>query len=106
MGNAGDGLGVVDDGGSAVKANHGWKRRLDARNAALAFERLHQRRLLAYFVGSCTCLRDDIEIDARSKDVLAQKALRVSVRNRFLHDLEQIAIFTAQVDEAHLCANG
>ena len=106
MRHRGDGLGIVDDRGSAIKAHDGREGRLDARNAALAFERLHQRRLFADFVGACAGLRDDLEFGIGAEDVLAQKALGVGVGDGLLHDLEQIAIFAAQIDEAHLRADG
>ena len=60
----GDGLGVVDDRRPAVEADHGRERRLNAGNAALAFERLHQRRLLAHFVSAGAGLGDDVELCA------------------------------------------
>ena len=41
-------------------------------NTALAFERLHQGGLFADFVGSGAGLGHDIEVEARSEDVLAQ----------------------------------
>ena len=98
----GDGLGVVDDGGAAVEADDGREGRLDARHAALAFERLHQRGLFADLVGARAGLRDDVEVDARAEDVLAEEALRVGVGDGLLHDLEQVAVLAAQIDEAHL----
>ena len=101
-----NGLGVVDDRGSAVETHDSREGRLDARNAALAFERLHQRRLFAHFVCARAGLRDDLKFGVGSEDVLAQKALRVRVGNGLLHDLEQIAILAAQIDEAHLRADG
>ena len=60
----GDGLGVVDDGGAAVEADDGGEGRLDAGDAALAFERLHQGGLFADFVGAGAGLGDDVEVDA------------------------------------------
>ncbi len=38
-------------------------------------------------------------------DVLAQKALRVSIGDGLLHNLQQIAVLAAQIDEAHLRAD-
>ena len=80
--------------------------RPDARNAALAFERFHQRRLFAHFVGACAGVHEDVEIDARAEDVLADEAARVGVGHRVFHDLDQIAIFAAQIDVAGLRADG
>jgi hypothetical protein len=70
-GHAGDGLGVVDDRGAAVKADHGREGRLDARDAALAFERLHERGLFADFVGACAALRDDLEFRLGAENAFA-----------------------------------
>ena len=63
----GNRLGVVDDGGAAVQADHGREGRPDARDAALAFERLHQRRLFADLVRARAGLRDDVEVEAASR---------------------------------------
>ena len=107
MGRVGDGLGVIDDGGSAVQANHGGEGRADARDAAFAFERFHQRRLFAYLVRACAGLGDNVEVEAWvAEDVLAQEALGVSIRDSLLHNVEKVAILAAQVDEAHLRADG
>ena len=106
MRHGGDGLGVVDDRGTAVEADDGREGRLDARNAALAFERLHQRGLFANFVGACAGLRDDLEFGFGAEDVLAQEALGVGIGDGLLHDLEQVAVLAAQIDEADLGADG
>ena len=72
----GDGFSVVDDGGAAVEADDGGEGRLDARDAALAFERLHQCGLFADLVGAGAGLGDDVEVDALfAEDVLAEEAL-------------------------------
>ena len=106
-GRVGDGLRVVDDGGAAVEADHGREGRPDARDAALAFERLHQRGLFADLIGAGAGLGDDVEVDARhAEDVLAEEALGVGVGDGLLHDVEQVAVLAAQVDEAHLRADG
>ncbi len=102
----GDGLGVVDDGGAAVEADDGREGRLDARNAALAFERFHQGGLFADLVGSRAGLGDDVEVDAGAEDVFAEEALRVGIGDGLLDDLEEVAILAAQIDEAHLRADG
>ncbi len=103
----GDGLGVVDDGGAAVEADDGGEGRLDARDAALAFERLHQRGLFADFVGAGAGLGDDVEVEALdAEDVLAEEALGVGVGDGALDDVEEVAILAAQIDEAHLRADG
>ena len=100
MRHGGDGLGVVDDRGTAVEADDGREGRLDARHAALAFERLHQRRLFAHFVGARAGLGDDLKFGVGAEDVLAQKAACVGIGDGLLHDFEKIAILAAQIDEA------
>ena len=102
----GDGLGVVDDGGATVKADDGREGRLDARDAALAFERLHEGGLFADLVGSCAGLGDDVEVDASAEDVFAEEASGVSVGYGFFDDLEEVAVLAAQIDEAELGADG
>ena len=106
VGHGGDGLGVVDDRGTAVEADDGREGRLDARNAALAFERLHERGFFAHFVCARAGLGDDLEFGTGAEDVLAEKAAIVGVGDGALHDFEQVAILAAQVDEAHLRADG
>ena len=50
------------------------ERRADARRAALAFERLDQRRLLAAHIGARADVNVDVEIETRvAQDRLAQK---------------------------------
>ncbi len=105
MGHSRDGLGIVDDRGTAIEADNGREGRLDARHTALAFERLHQRRLFADFVGASAGLRDDLELDAGAEDVLAQKAALVGIGDGALHDFEKVAIFAAQIDKAHARAH-
>ena len=93
MRGGGDGLGVVDDGGSAVEADYGRKGRLDARDAALALERLHEGRLFADFVGARASLGDDVEVDAfAAEDILAEDAFCVAVGDGLLDDLEQVPV--------------
>jgi hypothetical protein len=67
----GDGLGVVDDRGTAVEANDGREGRLNARNPALALQRLHQRRLFAHLIGARAGVGDDLELGIGTEDVLA-----------------------------------
>ena len=103
----GDGFGVVDDGGAAVEADDGGEGRLDAGDAALAFERLHQGGLFADLVGAGAGLGDDVEVDALfAEDVFAEEALGVGVGDGFFDDLEEVAVLAAKIDEAHLRADG
>ena len=85
--NGGDGLGVVDDGGPAVESDDRGEGRADARDAALAFQRFHQRGFFADFVRAGAGLGDDVEVDAGAEDVLAEEALGVGLGDGALHDL-------------------
>ena len=68
---------VVDDGGAAVEADDGGEGRLDARIAALAFERFHQRRFFAALVGARAGVRAQDRNRSRCREFLAQIALGV-----------------------------
>src|SRR5208283_6246060 len=71
------GLSVVDGGGLAVEAEVRGERRLEARPAGLALQRLEQRGFLAANVGARADERVEVEIDARTQDILAQQPRRV-----------------------------
>ncbi len=99
-GDVGHGLDVVDHGGLAVEADGGGEERgLDAREAALALERLEQRRLLAADVGAGAGVHDDVEREARVEDVAAHRAVGVGLVQRRLQALEAQGELPAQVDE-------
>ena len=103
----GNSLDVVDDGRTAIEADNGGEGRLDAGDAALALERLHQGGLFADLVRPGASLGDDVEVDALfAEDVLAQDPLCVGVGNGLLDDLEQITVLATEIDKAHLCADG
>ncbi len=91
---------VVDDRRRAVEADHGGEGRPDARVAALAFERFHQRGFLAALVGARACVRRQIEREAAAHHILAQIAGLVGLHDRGFDDVEDVAVFTAHVDVA------
>ena len=70
----GEGLDVVDHRRLAPQAALGGIRRADARLAALAFDRVDQRRLLAADERPGAQADLQVEIEARAEDVLAQQA--------------------------------
>ena len=70
---------VVHDGRLRVEAFDRRERRLEARHAPLALERLEQARLLAADVRARAAVHDDLEIEARTEDVLADEALGARV---------------------------
>ena len=74
-------------------------RRLDAREAALALERLEQRRLLAADVGPGAGVHHHVEAEARAEDVRADRAVRVGLVEGLLQPLEPEGELAAQVDE-------
>ena len=87
-------LRVVDRRRLAVQAEIRRERRLEARLALLAFERLEQRRFFAADVGAGADERVEVEIDARALDVLAEQARgigflqrRFEARNGLGHEL-------------------
>src|SRR5207248_4972913 len=97
-----DRLNIINDRWTAIEALDGGERWLKPRQSALAFEGLHQRGLFAYFVGAGTGVGQNVELTLAAEDVLAKKALRISVTYRLLYDLEQIAIFATKIYEAEL----
>ena len=76
-GHGGEALRVVDGGRRAVEAERGRERRLEARLAGLALERIQQRRFFAADVGAGADERVDVHVDAAALDVLAEQAGRV-----------------------------
>ena len=106
MRNGSDGLGVVDDRGAAIEADdrrEGW---LDARDSTLAFEGLHEGGFFADLVCARAALRDDLKFGLGAEDAFAEEATRVRIGYSLLHDLENVAVLSTQVDEAGLCAYG
>src|SRR5439155_201041 len=90
-------LDVVDDRRAAVEADHGREGRLDARIAAQALERIEQRRLLAALVGAGAGVGREVEIETRAQDVLPEVPALIGFLDGAIDDVEQVAIFTADV---------
>ena len=76
----GEGLDVVDDGRLTPQAAFGGIGRPHARLAALAFDRVDQRRLLAADEGAGAEADFQVEVEARAEDVLAQQAVAAALR--------------------------
>src|ERR1035437_2861085 len=95
-----EGLHVIQDGRALERARDGGKRRADARDAALAFERFQQRRFLTALVGARAGVRVEIEIETRALDVLAEPALFVGLGEGLLHHFDEVAILAADIDVA------
>src|SRR5580704_3054626 len=79
-------LRIINDRRSAPQPDHSRKGRPNSGNAALAFERFHERRLFTNFVSTGSAMPIHIEVVAATKNVLSQKAARVGILDRLLHD--------------------
>src|SRR5207249_11476650 len=82
---------VVDGGGRAVQAEIRRERRLEARLAGLALERVEQRRLLAADVGAGADEGVQVEVDAAPQQVLAEQPRRIGLRERRLEARYRLA---------------
>ena len=98
--NRAESLDVIEQRRRCPRARHRRKRRLHARNAALAFDRIEQRGFFAALVRARARMRVQIEIEAGARDVLAEIALRVRFRDGAIHEIDQIAILAADIDVA------
>src|SRR6185436_6922536 len=88
-------LGVVDGRRLAIEAVARRKRRLEARLALLALERVEQRGLLAADVGAVARVRIELEAEIRAHDVASQVAGGARLGERFLEalvDLPHLAV--------------
>ena len=103
--NVGQRLSIINDRRPAPQSNDGREGWPDARDAALAFQRLHQRRLFAHFVSPGATVPVNVEGAAAAENILAAKSLGISIADRLLHDDRQISIFAANVDVAALRAD-
>src|SRR5277367_781037 len=97
---------IVDHRGAAVQADDGGKGRLDARIAALAFERFHQRGFFAAFVGARAGVGREVEIKSAAENILAEKAFGVGFGDRGFQDVNNVAIFAADVGVALIGTDG
>src|SRR5215469_4550319 len=104
--NGAESLDVVDDGGAAVQADNSREGRANARITALAFERFHERGFLAAFIGTSAGMREQVKIEPASQNIFAEIPLRVGFRDGRVDNVDYIAIFATNVDEAAFSANG
>ena len=92
-------LDVVDERRALEEALVGGERRLQARVAALALERVEQRGLLAADVGARAAVHDEAEVEARAEDVLPEVAGLVGLGQRGVEDVGLLLVLAADVDE-------
>src|SRR6185436_1731660 len=102
----GEGLGVVDGGRLAVEAEARRERRLVARLALLALERLEQRRLLAADVGAEAVVGMQLEVEAAAEDVLAEEPRGPGFVEGLFEDLVLLPDLAVDVVVAHGGADG
>src|SRR5437879_4775404 len=106
VGQAGERLDIVDDGRLAegpLDGGEGW---LDLGPALLALERRDEPRLLAADVGARPAVHDDLEVEARALDVLAEETRVVGFLDGGAHDAPRLDVLAADVDEAQVRADG
>ena len=99
-------LHVVDNRRAAVQSHDGGKRRLDARIAALALERFHQRRFFAAFIRASASVNQQIKINSRPKNIFSQITAGIGFRDGRIHSVQHVAVFAANVNEALVGVDG
>ena len=97
-------LDVVLDGRLAEQPDLGRERRLVPRLAAIALDRLEQRRLLAADIRAGADAQLDVEGEAGAEDVVAEQARRARLREGVLEARVRERVLRAHVDEAALAA--
>ncbi len=95
----GERLDVVDDRRHAVEPLDRRKRRLQPRLAALALERVEQRRLLAADIRAGAAMNGDLEIVTAAEDVLADVSGLARFVERRAENLVAALELAANVDE-------
>src|SRR5207302_11512950 len=97
---------VIDDRRASVQSHHGREGRLDPWIAALAFERFHQRGFFAALVSACPGVRQQIEIESRSENILPQVAARICFGESSVHDIQHVAVFAENISESLVRTDG
>ena len=92
-------LDVVDQRRALVEALERGERRLQARVAALALERVQQRGLLAADVGAGAAVDDEVERVVGAEDALADVALLARLGERGVEHVGLVGVLAADVDE-------
>src|SRR5256885_6197011 len=104
-GDSAKGFYVIQHRWTLERSGHGRKRRTNSRHAALAFERLEQRRFFADLISASSGLRVAIEMEIAPPQILAEVTAIVGLGDRLVHDVDQVAILAANVDVSGVCAD-
>ena len=99
VGEVGERLDVVDQRRAAVEALDGRKRRLQPRVAALALERVEERRLLAADVRAGAAMDDELDLRAGVEDVGPQVVGVVCLGHRPVEHVRDLPVLAADEDE-------
>ena len=99
VGDVGEGLDVVDQGRAPVEALDRGEGGLQPGVAALALERVEQRRLLAADVGAGAAVDDQLEVVAGAEDVRAQIAGLIRLGDGRVEDVGLAVVLAADEDE-------
>ena len=100
VGDAGEGLDVVDHCRAAEESLHGRERGLDLRQAALALERAQEPGLFAADIGSGAAVHGHVEPEAGAENVFTENSSLVGLIDGFLHGEEGIVVFAPDIDVA------
>ncbi len=106
VGDAGQGLDVVDDGRLAPETRDRRERRPGPGHAALSLDRGDQRGLFAADKRAGPFLDLDLEVEPRAQDVLAQQAMRLRLLDRDTQPLQGQRVLGPAVDVAGLGPDG
>src|SRR6266436_1153077 len=97
---------VIDDGRAAVETHDSREGRLDAWITAFAFERFHQSRFFTTFISAGAGMNQQIVIEAGVANIFAEITALVRLFECGFHEIEHVAIFAANIDEAAIGADG
>ncbi len=106
MGNAGQGLDIVDNRRAGEDTDHGGEGRLEAWKPPLALDGFDESRLLSADVGAGAAVDMDLEIVAAADDVLPEEVLAPSLGDCSFEDLGLAHELTANVNVRRVGVDG
>ena len=106
LADVGQGFDVVQDAGLLPEAGDGGKGGPGAGHSPLALDGCHQRRFLAADEGAGALVDLQVEIEARSQDVLSQQARFLGLGDGDVEAVDGQGIFGPAVDVAVMGADG